>query len=381
MVSHGFEGGIDFTYFLKNYSQLKYGLEVSGLNTNLIYVNYPLLTTQLERRNTIASVFVNFRKNFGDKFIFDPSLRIQYYATLSKFSPEPRLGLKYNITENIRLKAAGGIYSQNIISTKSDKDVVNFFTGFLLSPDQRVLNIDNQLTDETLQMSYHAAGGLEVDIQDVEINIEPWYKVFNNYIELNRYKSAASQPDFISGNGKATGLDMSVKYNYNRINIYSVFSYQKILFETFDNKGVVQTYAPPFDRRFNMNLFGAYTAGKKKDWDFSIRYNLGSPFPFTQTQAFYESPTLTSNSTPTTSNGNIGTIYGDILNGGRLSWYHRVDLSVRKRFTISKNSNIESIFSITNVADRNNIFYVDRTTNVKVYQLPIFPSLSIGWNF
>lgn len=379
----GFEGGIDFTYYLKNYSQLKYGLEVSGLNTTLDYTNQFSTNFNLSRSNTIASVFINYRKNFGDKFVLDPSFRLQYYASMSFASPEPRLGLKYNVTPNIRLKAAAGMYSQNIISTKSDKDVVNFFTGFLLSPDERIFDTDGNPLAQNVQRANHLAGGIEVDIQDVEINIEPWYKGFKDYTELNRYKTSASQSNFIAGDGKAVGVDFSLKYNYNRLYLWSVFSYQKITYTTRDSRNAVQTYPPPFDRRFNMNLFGSYTAGKKRDWDLSIRYNLGSPFPFTQTQAFFESPNLAGsiNSNVTGTNGNLNVVYAETLNGGRLSWFHRVDVSAKKRFAITKKSNIDAIFSITNVANRNNIFYVDRVTNTKVYQLPIFPSLSVAWNF
>ncbi|MBL7720253.1 MAG: carboxypeptidase-like regulatory domain-containing protein [Flavipsychrobacter sp.] len=379
----GFEAGLDFTYYLKNYSQLKYGFEVSGLNSTLDYANQFNASFDQQRNNTNASVFLSYRKNFGDKFIFDPSFRLQYYSSLATISPEPRLGMKYNVTPDIRLKAAAGIYSQNIISTKSDKDIVNFFTGFLLSPDQTIYNTEGQRLKTNLQRAYHVAGGIEVDIQEVEINIEPWYKLFTDYTELNRYKQSSTDPNFIAGNGDARGIDFSLKYNYKRLYLWSVFSYQKITFTTRDNRDSVQTYPPPFDRRFNMNLFGSYTAGKKRDWDFSIRYNLGSPFPFTLTQGFFENPDLGSsvNSNVTGTNGNIGVLYGEQINGGRLSWYHRVDISVKKQFTLSPKSKIDAIFSVSNVANRNNIFYVDRFTNTRVYQLPLFPSLSVAWNF
>ena len=61
-------------------------------------------------------------------------LRIQYYSSLAEFSPEPRLGIKYKASERLRLKAAGGLYSQNLISANSDRDVVNLFYGFLSVP-------------------------------------------------------------------------------------------------------------------------------------------------------------------------------------------------------------------------------------------------------
>ncbi|OJW84670.1 MAG: hypothetical protein BGO69_08095 [Bacteroidetes bacterium 46-16] len=395
----GFEGGINFSYFLPHYSLLKYGIEVSGYHTTLDYTNDFKQNTTQDRQSTLAAIFVEYRRNFGDKFVLDPSIRVQYYSSINKVSPEPRLGLKYNITENVRLKAAAGLYSQNILSSKSDRDIVNFFSGYLLSPDESIRNTEGKVVASNLQTAYHLLGGLEVDVNRVEFNVEPWYKNFTRNIELSRIKAFSSDPNFLAGYGKAYGIDLSMKYSYNRIFLWTVFSYQKVEYTTlipdsipynFYNSTNVedryhkQSYPPPFDRRFNMNILAAYTAGKKNDWDFSARYNLGSPFPFTQTQAFYENINAGANGVNTNyaqANGVIGILYGQQLNGGRLSWYHRLDISIKKRFKLSKYSNLETTFSVTNVYDRDNIFYVDRVTNVKVYQLPVFPSLNLTWNF
>jgi hypothetical protein len=395
----GFEGGLDFTYYLPGYSQLKYGIEVSGLHTSLDYYNAAGVSTRLDRRNTSAALFAMFRKNFNSKFLFEPGLRAQYYSAVSTVSIEPRIGLKYNITNAVRLKAATGLYSQNIISTKSDRDIVNFFTGFVLSPDQTVYNTEFQALKNNLQRSFHLMGGLEVDINDVELNLEPWYKFFNPNIELSRIQVKDGDPDFVAGRGDALGVDLSARYNKERWYLWGVVSYQKVLYETLvlennlvtnDPKGtlvsipMVQSYPPPFDRRINTNLLIAYTAGKKRDWELSTRYNLGSPFPFTQTQGFYEQINMLSNGLNTNTNvlnGQLGLIYANQINGGRLSYYHRWDISARKRFTLSEFSNIEATLSVGNVLNRNNIFYIDRLENVRVYQLPIFPSLNVTWNF
>jgi hypothetical protein len=380
----GFEGGIDFTYYFPRYSQIRYGLEVSGLHTTLDYINSIGVPTSLERRNTLAALFVMYRKNFSEKLVFEPGFRVQYYSALAKLSPEPRLGLKYNISNNVRIKAAGGLYSQSIISTKSDRDIVNFFTGFLLSPDETINDINGDPLNSNLQTAYHALGGIEVDIRTVELNLEPWYKRFGRLIEFNRNRLFSQEPNFQGAEGNAKGIDLSARYNQNRVYLWGVVSYQVIEYKTIDSKGEIQAYPPPFDRRVNVNLLAAYTAGKKKDWELSARYNLGSPFPFTQTQGFFENENPVKdgiNTNVTTQNGQIGLLYADAINGGRLSYYHRLDISARKRFALSQNSNIETTVSISNVYNRNNIFYVDRIANTRVYQLPIFPSLNVTWNF
>jgi hypothetical protein len=379
---NGFEAAINFTYFLPNYSQLKYGVEVSGTHTSLSYYQASGIPTTEERQSTMAAFYFLFRQNFNSRFILEPSIRFQYYSELNKFSPEPRIGMKYNITDNVRIKAAAGVYSQNIIGTKSDQDIVNLFTGFLLSPDQQIKDANGNVVKSNLQTAYHLAGGVEVDVHKVEFNLEPWVKYFGQVDELNRNKLYVSDPDFVAATGLANGVDLSAKYTVGRIYLWGALGYQNVNYTSTDSKGNAQTYPTPFDTRFNSNLMAAYTAGKHKDWDLSARFNIHSPFPFTQTQGFYENVNMGSLQTnPLTQNGNLGVVYADQINGGRLSWYHRLDISAKKHFVLNKKMSLDATFSITNVYDRNNIFYVDRVTNQRIYQLPTFPSINVTWNF
>jgi hypothetical protein len=379
----GFEAAINFTYFLPNYSELKYGMEVSGLHTSLNYYEAPGITTTQSGQSTMAAMYVTYRHNFSDKFIFEPSVRLQYYSELNKFAPQPRLGIKYNITEHVRLKASAGIYDQNIISTKSDQDIVNLFTGFVLSPDEAIKDPNGNYVKSNLQTAYHGVGGIEVDIHKVELNLEPWVKYFGQVDELNRDVVYSTDPAFVAATGLADGVDLSAKYSYQRIYLWAAGGYQNVNYTSIDSKGQKQTYPTPFDTRFNANLVGSYTAGKKKDWDFSARFNVHSPFPFTQTQGFYENvPVANSlNANPLTTNGNLGVLYANQINGGRLSWYHRLDISAKKRFKTSKKTTLDATFAITNVYDRENVFYVDRITSEIIYQLPIFPSLNLTFSF
>jgi CarboxypepD_reg-like domain/TonB-dependent Receptor Plug Domain len=378
----GFEAAINFTNFLPDYSQLKYGIEVSGMHTALNYYSAQGITSVEDRQSTLAALYVLYRHNFGSKFILEPSIRIQYYSELNKLSPEPRLGLKYNISDNVRMKVAGGIYSQNIISTKSDQDIVNLFTGFLLSPDQQIRDKNNNTVKSNLQTAYHAVCGIEVDVNKVEFNLEPWIKYFNQVDELNRNRKSTTDADFVAANGIASGVDLSAKFVTQRIYLWGAMGYQKVTYSSIDSKGNIQNYPTPFDTRFNANAVAAYTLGKKKNWDVSARFNIHSPFPFTQTQGYYENTNMANlQANPIQANGTLGVLYADEINGGRLSWYHRLDVSVKRKFVISKKSNLEATFAITNVYNRNNIFYVNRITNKKIYQLPFFPSINLTWSF
>ena len=292
---------------------------------------------------------------------------------------EPRLAVKYNISKSLRLKAATGIYSQNIISSKSDRDIVNFFTGFLTAPDFEITKPDGSIASSNIQKSYHLIGGIEADLNEFEFSLEPWYKYFGQIISINRYKLVSTDPDFIIESGKAYGLDVTCKYSKGRKYFWAVYSYGYV--DRYDGK---QTYPTPFDRRHNLNLLASYVAGKKSDWEFSARFNYGSAFPFTQTQAFIEKMDFGTTGISTnylTQNGTMEIVYADKINGGRLSAYHRLDLSVKKKIKTGKTSSLEASGSISNAYNRENIFYIDRITNKRENQLPIFPSLGLSWAF
>ncbi len=378
---NGFESAINFTYFLPHYSQIKYGVEVNGTHTALNYYSAAGVSTTMDRQSTTASIYFMYRQIFNGKFIFEPSMRVQYYSELNKISPQPRLGIKYNITDNVRLKAATGLYAQNIISTKNDRDIVNLFTGFLLSPDEQLKNADKETVKTNLQTAFHAVAGIEVDINKVELNFEPWLKTFGQIDELNRNRLSPTEASFVAASGKAFGADLSAKYNHDRVYLWGAMGYQEVYYTSLDINGVKQTYPTPFDTRFNANALVSYTAGKKKNWDISARYNIHSPFPFTQTQGFFENVPISLSGNPNNAPGSLSIIYDEKINGGRLSWYHRLDLSTKKHFALKNKTGIDATFALTNAYNRQNIFYVNRTTNVRVYQLPLFPSINVTWNF
>ena len=142
------------------------------------------------------------------------------------------------------------------------------------------------------------------------------------------------------------------------------------------------TYYPHFDRRHNANFVGNYTWGEKKSWEFSARWNFGSGFPFTKTQGYYENLSFADgiNTDYTQVNGILGVLYAE-YNTGRLPYYHRLDINLKKKYEFGKNSNLEVNLGATNVYNRKNIFYFDRIKHERINQLPFMPSLGVIMTF
>ncbi|MFT3886106.1 MAG: TonB-dependent receptor [Flavobacteriales bacterium] len=389
---NNFNAALNFKYFIGK-SEVKYGIDVQGVKTDFSYYNSLGLKLAQQRVSTELAGYVNYRINVG-KVVIDPGIHAHYYATLGVLSPEPRLGLKWNITDFLRVKAAAGRYSQNLIAANSDRDVVNLFYGFLTAPDDIPATLTTQSgqvreIEDPLQRANHYVAGFEVDVtRHLSANIEGYYKDFRQVTNLNRNKiyednsTFADKPDeekkdFIVETGKAYGGDVLLKYEKGKLYLWGVYSLNFV--ERYDGR---QSYPPVWDRRHNVNLVASYTFGKFESWKANLRWNYGSGFPFTQTQGFGEGIMLNNGiSTDINSmNGPMNTYYGP-LNNGRLPAYARVDVGVSKTWKLDEFQRVQVDASVTNVLDRNNIFYYDRTTNTRVDQLPLLPSLSVSYTF
>jgi hypothetical protein len=375
---NGFNIGLDFTYYGSS-TEIKYGFELNGFQTNLNFRNQLGITIDQVSNQTELGAFVKLRQRYGN-LVLEPGLRLQYYASLNNFSPEPRLGAKLNVNDNVRIKFAGGLYSQNLISTVNEQDIVNLFVGFLAGPGEFLFRPNSrERADHKLQKAIHGLAGVEIDITDkLEVNIEPYIKHFNQLINLSRFKFEPSDPNYVTETGNAYGLDILVKYNTSRDYFWFAYSLGRVT----RNDGLA-VFPSNFDRRHNLNILYSRTLGSKKEWEISGRWNFGTGFPFTLTQGFYHNVDFLSDLDRdySTANDDLFVLYSDRRNDGRLSAFHRLDLSVKHIWRLKKNMRLETNATVTNVYDRNNIFYLERLTNERIYQLPILPSLSLSFFF
>jgi hypothetical protein len=391
---NGFDLGFDFTYFLKNESELNYGFNFSGFNTNFKTTNEVKRVIEIAEHSSEIGLYMSYRL-IKNRWVIQPSVRSQVYSAIGEITFEPRIAAKYNATEKLRLKLSGGRFTQNFTSASSDKDIVNLFNGILTAPQNVQSTFVTQFQQQQdlnngLQKAWHAIIGAEYDLgKDLMLNVEAYYKYFDKLSNINQNKiyddvAEFSQIDdvfkknFIIEDGVTYGLDVLLKYSKNRIFLWGVYSYGNS--QRWDG---FNFYNPVFDRRHNINIVGTYLFGKKKDLELSIRWNLGSGLPYTPTAGYYQGENFNGGVTTninTSNPNNISLSMGD-FNSQRLPYYHRLDITVKKQFTFKNKSILEMIGSITNAYNRNNIFYVNRITGNEIYQFPFLPSLGISYKF
>ena len=388
----GFNMGVGFTYFMGR-NELNYGLEVLGFTTDFDFYNSVNRHLTPDDNTTEIGGYVKYKwVSKRKKLVIEPSFRIQYYASLANTSPEPRLNMKWNITPRIRFKAATGLYSQNLIATNTDRDVVNLFSGYLSGPD----NLPETYVDENgntvdvkskLQKAIHYVAGFEFDLtRHLDLNVEGYYKDFTQLTNINPYKiydettpnvPAILKDDYIIETGKAKGVDVVVKYDYKHFYFWFVYSLGFV--NQWD--GMID-YRTHYDRRHNFNIVASYAFGKDRNWEADIRWNIGSGFPFKPTGGFYEDENFSDGITTNYVN-NQGQLnyFFDNSQEKELPWYHRLDANIKRTWQLRENVKLEATAGATNIYNRENIFYFDRVQYKRVNQLPIMPSVSISLTF
>ena len=401
----GFNATLQVTNFIGG-NRLKYGLSMEGYNTNYQFYNKYGYRSKQEKPSTNLSAYATYKWSVGDgpgggaRLMLDPGVRMVYYASLNQPSLEPRIAAKYSLSDKLRFKLAAGRYSQIFLDARSDNDIVNLFTGFLTGSSDlgdyggitRTFRGDS--VNSYIQKAWHFVFGAEYDLTEhITLNSELYFKYFSQLINANRNKMYDySDPvysqgiyrkpeylmtDFIIEKGFATGLDVSACVDLERLYVWATYSLGYV-----QRTDEVQTYNPHYDRRHTVNLLATYALGEHREWEVSGRWSYGSGYPFTQTQGEYQLLLFGDNivSDYTQENGDYSIHYAELYKG-RLPDYHRLDLGLKRKFSLGKRSMLELNLSVTNVYCRQNIFYFNRTTFERVNQLPILACLGLTFTF
>ncbi len=401
----GFNGTLQVGYIFNSVDELDFGISFLGFTTDYVFTTDFGLRPQQQASNTEASMFFNYKKVIQEKnasgktferAVIEPGIHIHYYNNQVGAQLEPRLRAKLNFP-GLSFSAGAGLYSQNLLSAVSDRDVVNFFQGFLSAPS----GVANQIRRTTLQTSWHGLFGVQAElVENLTTTVEGWYKGFTQLTNINRDAQFPSDPAFITETGEAYGVDFIVKYQTPQWYLYGTYGLARVTRTDRLNLDEPRTYPPNFDRRHNVNVVAAYQSGRfsvedeagrrlrpkftDPVWEVSLRWGLGSGFPFTQTQGYFEKLNFNDNGAQTdisTQNGSLGLLLAEELNGGRLPYYHRLDLAVRRRFLFSNKVLLELSASAINAYNRQNLFYFDRERFASVFQLPIMPTLGATFRY
>jgi len=354
----------DITYFLDvNYifdssDELNTGLRIENINTELLIENTNGSQSKLKKYGSNINLFIKYKLLRFNKLGIDFGTRINL-AGLSQNGleiAEPRINITYKLLPELNLKFAWGKYQQNLVSLSSENEVIALFEPWIIIPSY----LD-------VARSVHYIGGLSSNLGKFTFDLEAYYKFVRNNPILNDKKFFPSDPDLISGKQESYGYESYITYRDNPIN--ATISYS-LSWAYLENDGWL--YNPRYDVRHSFNFLIDYNIGN--DWTLSAIWILNTGMPFTQDMGYFRRNELAN-----LDDSDLLFIPEAILFGknlGRLPDYHRLDLSLSKKF----NFNFMKVYfdvSIINVYDRKNLFYFERDTGKRVNMLPIIPTATL----
>ncbi|MEM9190007.1 MAG: TonB-dependent receptor [Myxococcota bacterium] len=285
-------------------------------------------------------------------------LRGDYFGIADQFAFNPRLSAIYRVRENLRLKAAVGMFTQAPELIESDEILGN--------PELEVFH------------AVHTSAGVELDLgDDLELGVEGFFKhLYNRVVE-----GAEGDPSFINdGIGRVYGLELSAQWDgsssapnpdgtpggeQNRIGPFGFLNYTLSRSERRDRGGPWRAF--DFDQPHVLTASLGYYLGR--GWKVAALFRLASGSPNTPVRS----------SVYDVGADQYRPVFGD-LNSGRDALFHRLDLRLEKRWQLDSLAltfyiDVQNAYSRQNPEGIN--FNYNFTQSGTVDGLPIIPSLGL----
>ncbi len=354
---------MDFTYMFDSKDEIGVGFHIKQIKTDLYVENSRSIPVNLGTSAANISLYAKYKFLQFDFLGVDIGTRLNL-ATLSsnkstKFL-EPRLNFTISPFEWLAFKGAAGIYQQELTTVSDENEVINLFEPWIISPSYLIPATAN-----------HYILGTEITPWNfLKLSVEGYYKNVKNLPLLNEEKVLPSDNDFVAGEGESYGVEFMLKLNPGLINFTGSYTYAHAYKELES-----LLYYPRYDIRHTVSLSLEVNIGS--GWSASSVWVYNSGLPFTQIMGYYDRYYFENIFTPwdQLDPRQPFAILG-IQNLGRLPDYHRLDLTLSKKFDFDF-VKVDMDFSIINVYDRQNIFYFKRDTGERVNMLPFLPTATL----
>ena len=323
----------------------------------------------LYQKSVLASAYVQDEWQAGPTTRLRLGGRAAYFSVGDRLHFMPRLSLSRALSENIRVKAAGGMYRQYLQLITSEA----FSGGDFWVP------LDNSVEPGR---SYQGVIGTEWNpSRRYQLSVEAYYTDLANLVVLDNAvavdsESTRSEDIFKSGGtGWASGVEVFLQRRTGALTGWVGYTLGWTR-RTFSELNRGRAFPPKYDRRHDLSFVVSYNLGK---------WRLGSNLVYATGQAFTPASARYSLREPTT-----GSLQDYVLpaerNSARLLPYHRLDASASRKFGLW-GLDAEFYLQIFNLYSRRNEWFVQFNTNNPetepevIKQLPIVPTLGFNFSF
>lgn len=354
-VKGGYEGNI----YNFDYVQL---FEQSAQNNTVIRD-----TIGLEIWDNTQAMYAQTTWNMTDEITLQGGMRASYWTSSEQWLMDPRLAVRYQLTEDVALKAAWGIYHQYLrLASAPD---FSFFDTWL--PSDRSVP-PGRADHYVLSMESRPYDGYD-------INVDVYYKNLANINELqqgNRGRQVDVADIFYVGNGYTYGAEFFVQKRSGRLTGWIGYALG-FVYSRFDSVNLGNWFRPKFDRRHDLKITAMYRIND--DWE------IGSSFMFQSGQSYTGATSTLAGRMPGWEGG-VVMVNPSQRWGLRLPNSHQLNLNVNYNTTMF-GLPCRLFLDIYNVYSRRDIWFRSFLTTDgiptarDVRLLPILPTISLELKF
>ncbi len=352
-------------------SKAKTEFGISLTQTQIDYSNIrndTLVILQREQDAFFGSIYASNEQQIGDNLKLTTGIRFSDYELRATPLFEPRVSLTYQMFPQWKLKAAYGRHYQ-FVNRIINENISEGSREFWLLADGDLVKVSK---------ADHYVLGLSYEIDNWLFDVEGYYKDLSGLSEFSlRFRRGLeinADELFFTGNGIARGIEFLIQKKYGTYTGWASYTLGAIrnTFEVF-NEG--DKFPALHDQLHEFKMVHSYELW---DWTFAATFIYGSGKPFSEPEGQYSVELLDGRS--------LNYIGIGPKNGSRLPAYHRLDLSIHRKFKLGEFPT-DLGFSIFNLYGRTNIWYKEYDFNqdppliTDITYLGLTPNLSFKIDF
>jgi hypothetical protein len=324
-----------------------------------------------ERTIPVVHIYMGTEWSPGNSLTFYPGFTSQFTLDMPiTFEPRMRIAWQPWGSETTQISAAAGRYVQTHSGISDERDAGTVFTVY--KPAE---------VDDPLPSAIHGLLGFNQRIGNrVSFNMEGYVKRHYNIPVSKWTPEPRLEIETALADGLTYGFDLRFSLETPRYYASGSYGFSISEYEAVSGdlgawiEQPVFSYSPAHDQRHKLNIAGGY---RFAGFYFDTRWELGSGKPFTEIHGYdfyfrlpFENPGFDP--------GQARILYSEPYNG-RMPWYHRLDISISRDFSLGRSSVLESQLGVINAYNRRNIFNYDYGVLERVDQTPLLPYLSLRW--
>lgn len=249
-----------------------------GIKFDFINQDTSLVFNPLSQKNKTREISIFFQDKWkiNRKFNLQSGIRTTKYSLHNKIYLDPRLGLKYNYSDNIAFKFNWGVYHQFLTTATNQDENLRIVELWLGIPK-----------DKKASVSQHFIGGFEyLTNKNIFLRVEIYNKTFDNLLTLKESPLDTEDEDevptdttkttneFWDTKGNSQGVEFLIKKSSGRLNGWLGYTYSKT---KYDNE-ISGSHFPGFDRTHTLNIVGNFMLTKTLQLSSSITQMSGNPY-------------------------------------------------------------------------------------------------------